>query len=91
MRVYITKYALTQGIWEADAEVCSNVSFDMIRAKIPSCFGLPYFHKGEWFLSLEEAVKRAEQLRQKKLLNLQSQIAKLEALTIKVIQKHEPV
>lgn len=34
MKVYITKYALSTGIIETDdAEICSNISGDMISSK----------------------------------------------------------
>lgn len=34
MKVYITKYALSTGIIETDdAEICSNISEDMISSK----------------------------------------------------------
>lgn len=58
-KVWITKYALTQGITEAtDVRVCSDVNENMIDAGRSR-----YFHKPDWHETREAAVERAEKMR----------------------------
>ena len=76
MKVWITKYALTQGIIETEAE---EVSDNMIR--VPGRFAA-YFH-GEgkdWHKTLESAKDRAEITRYKKIQTLFLQCEKLRKL-----------
>lgn len=75
MKVWITKYALTTGIIETDAEVCSE---DMIQIYKPF---KSYFHKNEWFIKKEDAIKRANSMKDKKIQALNKQIIKLNSLT----------
>jgi hypothetical protein len=78
MKAYITKYALTNGIFKTDGEINENY---------PSMFSLPgthhsFFNEGkEWHRTLEGAVARAEEMRVKKIASLKKQIAKLEKMT----------
>lgn len=74
MKVFITKYALTTGIFAADVEDCGN---GMVREAVR--FG-SFFHGKEWHLTREAAIKHAEVMRLKKVHSLNKQIAKLEAL-----------
>jgi hypothetical protein len=82
MKVWITKYALTAGITEIDAEVCSSVSDGMIR--VPKKEGShtydDYYHKPYWHETREEAVKRAESMRVKKIASLKNSLAKFEKM-----------
>ena len=78
MKVYITKYALTLGIEEREAEV-SKVSDKMVVFDTRG-YEQPV-HKPFWHLTKEEAVAHAKELRVKKLASLQKQAAKLEKLT----------
>lgn len=76
MKVYITKYALTKGIYEAEAEESNNFP-GMITTKDYS-----YFH-GEgkdWTRTKETAIVRAEEMRLKRIESLKKQIEKLEKL-----------
>lgn len=76
MKVYITKYALTKGIIETeDAEICYSISENMIRSKKYGCF-----HGNEWQLTKEEAILRAESMKEKKIQSLESQLEKLKGL-----------
>lgn len=78
MKVYITKYALTQGIYEAEAEECSGFN-GMI--KIDGEYPEYYHREGrDWCRTKEDAVKRAEEMREKRILSLKKQIEKLEKL-----------
>jgi hypothetical protein len=81
MKVWITKYALSAGIQEREAEV--NVdSKGMIGVAPPNRPGFytEYFYKPDWHTSKEEAHRRAEIMRLKKIVSLKNQIAKLEKL-----------
>lgn len=83
MKIWVTKYALTKGILEADdGEICEIVPKGMIRSK---CLGggHTYFHKPDWHESKEEADEQAEKMRLKKLESLKKQIKKLESLNFK--------
>lgn len=82
MKVWITKYALTSGIREAEA-VPTGVSLDMILVPARSDTRFPeHFHgQGrEWHMLKENAVARAEAMRTAKIASLRKQIAKLEKL-----------
>jgi len=79
MKVYITKYALTQGIYETEAEECGAEFKGMIRT------GKEYssYYHGEgkdWHRTREGAIKRAEEMRERKIQSLRKQIQKLENL-----------
>lgn len=76
MKVWITKYALTSGIIETEAEECGD---DMVRVH-NNTFCDSYYHKEgrEWHRTKESAVAKAEEMRKKKIASLQKQIKKLE-------------
>ncbi len=82
MKVWITKYALTRGIDESEAEICSSVSDEMI--KVLAIRGTltydNYFHKPYWYSSREAAVMHANAMRAAKLASLKKKISKLEKL-----------
>lgn len=82
IRVWITKYALTQGILQADdAEVCVDINPGMIR--VPSMGTSAMFH-GEgrqWHRTEASALKRAEQMRRDRIKSLERQIGKLKGMT----------
>lgn len=82
IKVYSTKYALTSGIrLHENAELSSQdgmISVGQCR----------YLH-GEgkdWHRTLNGAKARAEAMRRQKIESLRKQIAKLEAMTIKVVE-----
>lgn len=81
-KVFITKYALTQGIREEEAEI----SVFKYVSKEPEENARV---RGEWsgypigkeaFYTLEEAVKKAEEMRKRKIASLKKQIEKLEKM-----------
>lgn len=80
MKVWITKYALTAGITETDAEVCSSVSEGMIR--VPKKEGShtydDYYHKPYWHESRKEAVNQAESMRVRKIASLKKSLSKFQ-------------
>lgn len=75
-KIYVTKYALTSGISEHDAEISSGGDMASFREN-----GYPhYYHGDDFHLTLDEALKRAEEMRIKKLASLNKQIEKISAL-----------
>jgi hypothetical protein len=78
MKVYITKYALTRGIIdEKEVEICKNIP-NMVECR--EAFFHDYFHKPDWHETKEEAIKRAELMKNKKIESLKKQIQKLEKI-----------
>lgn len=78
MKVWITKYALTQGIVEAEAKKTSN---DSVSINIKDlAFPTNWFYKGDWHENKNDAIKKAEEMRQKKNASLKKQIEKLEEM-----------
>ena len=75
MQVFITKYALTNGIFEREAELCEA---KMVRCK--SLYSVEYYHGNDWYESFEDAKVQAELMRDKKITALERQIKKLEAM-----------
>jgi len=74
VRVWVSKYALTSGITEHDAEIVSE-RMCVVRDRYQPCY-----HKGQWHTSKAEAVARAEQMRKAKLAALRKAVARLEQL-----------
>lgn len=79
VEIYVTKYALTQGIKYIAAEYCGK---GMMVFK-PTHGLVQYFHwEGkDWHLTRADAIKRAALMREKKIAFLKKQIEKLEAMT----------
>lgn len=80
-KVFITKYALTQGIIEKETEITiykSPIEEPIECACIEEWPG--YTIGKEAFYTLEEAVKKAEEMRKKKIASLRKQIEKLEKM-----------
>lgn len=84
MKVWITKHALTQGIWEVDAAL-SGTSKNMIQVRRDKNDNHPwsamYYHKGEWHEKKEHALAHAEDMKERKLASLRKQIAKISKLS----------
>jgi len=79
MIAWISKYALTSGIFSVEAEVCST-SPTMIheqKAKMMSSF----YHKPHWHNTKEEAIVQAEKMRKKKVASLEKQLNKIRKMT----------
>ena len=78
MKVWISKYALSKGIYEREVkqgEIYPDTVY--INAWRES------FHGGEgkeWHKTREDAVRRAEEMRIKKIASLKKQIEKLEKM-----------
>jgi hypothetical protein len=76
MKVYITKHALTEGIYEIEAEKCEQP--DMISFKGPYCTS--YFFGKDWHKTRSDAVKRAYDMKETKIKSIKRQLQKIEAL-----------
>lgn len=72
--VWITQYALTQGIYEETVEMTSCSTMVGVPGTIQT------FHKPHWHLTKEDAIIRAEEMRIAKLKSLDKQMRKISAL-----------
>ena len=77
MKAWITKYALTDGIIEAEGE---PYGFEWVSASWDDGYRCGDFEQGEWFDTKERAIQKAEGMRQKKIASLKKQIEKLEEM-----------
>ena len=77
MKVWITKYALTDGIIEAEGESCG---LEWVSASWDNGYRCNDFEQGEWFDTKERAIQKAEEIRQKKIASLKKQIEELEGM-----------
>lgn len=86
-KVFITKYALTTGIKEIEADIIRSRFEDeeYVRDGLYS-----YFCIGEnAFTDKSEALKKAEEMKIRKIASLRKQIEKLEKLSFKVEEKQQ--
>ena len=77
MKVWITKYALTDGIIEGDASMCV---FDRATVDLKNSKYEIDFYGSDWHYDKESAIRQAEEMRQKKIGSLKKQIEKLEGM-----------
>lgn len=76
-KVFITKYAFTRGIIEADVEIITEKpKFCNLRENGYS----NYFHDSDFHYTKEDAVADFERRKQDKLLSLKKQLSKIEKL-----------
>lgn len=82
MKVWVTKYALTKGIFEVEIrKEPSTDGYVSFQRDGHSC--VDYFHGQEWWPDRERAVIRARVMRDAKLKRLRKEIIKLEAMEFK--------
>lgn len=77
-KAWITQYALTQGIFEIDAEDCFDISTRMI-ADVSVSYRRCH-HTPDWHRTRAEAVVRAIEMRNAKAASLKKQLARIEKL-----------
>jgi len=78
MLIYISKYALSEGILELQGK---DVGRGMAMIPPTDTAGFTtYYKRGEWHTTREEAVARAEDMCRRRIASLRRQIAKLEKL-----------
>lgn len=80
-KVFITKYALTSGISEINAEVKETPEHFKKRCYVRTNGLIQGFYNDDFHLTKEEALIDAEKKRKKKIESLKKQIEKLERLT----------
>lgn len=76
MKVFITKYALTSGIKEIEAEETTIPG--MIKDTGQRFTSMYHTEGKDWHRTIESAVKRAEDMRDRKIASLKKQLGKLE-------------
>lgn len=77
MKIYCTKYLFTDGITVAEAEIKG----DMAIVREGSDYPMFYHGEGkEWHKSRDGAVRRAEDMRIKKIQSLNKRIKKISAM-----------
>ena len=77
MKVWITKYALTQGIYETEVEDIGNGWFNEVTGARP---WTERYNKRDLCLTKESAIARAGEMRLKKIASLEKQIDKIKKL-----------
>lgn len=80
-KVFITKYALTKGIKEIEADIIRS-RFGNEEYVIDDSYS--YFLRKDAFTDKSEALKKAEEMKIRKIASLRKQIEKLEKLSFKV-------
>jgi len=75
MKAYITKYALTTGIEETGGEL--SPEYKLFKRTGPEWSWAPYYHKPDWHETREDAVKRANEMRDKAIKSAEKKLAKL--------------
>lgn len=82
MKVWITKYALTQGIEEIDSEMVRNFKIDNGHLSFyrDDNMLIESYLKKDWCREKGVAIMRAEEMRIRKIKNLEKQIKKLEEM-----------
>lgn len=79
--IYVTKYALTTGVFTSDA----SVSTDGKSAKFKDANGFNWYLYGNDFqLTKSEALERAEEMRTRKLQSLNKQVKKISLMEFEV-------
>ena len=82
MKVFITKYALSSGIFSVDAELAKSI--DMISYRREAGSFLEFAHKNEWHSCADKAIARAEEMRIAKLKSLDKQVKKVSAMVFEI-------
>jgi len=75
MRIYVTKHALTKGIFEIDAKI-----HDGYARQIPTNLDGLFLNRSEYATTYAEAVQQAEEKRIAKLQSLEKQMKKIGAI-----------
>lgn len=74
-RVWITKYALAEGIFSVEVDVGADDT--MISYRRPGDTLSSYAHGKDWHRTLDAAKLRADEMRTKKIANMKKQLKKL--------------
>jgi hypothetical protein len=80
---YVIKSALSRGIFKVNGVVGARSALDINTLEWIEGKHVRYAVDGEWFLSPDDAIKRANEIRDEKIESLRVEIAKLEAIEFK--------
>lgn len=83
-KIFVTKYALSTGIFSAEAECEGGSDMAVIRGDRVKGYFDQYLHKGDFYHDEESALRKAEEMRQKKIASLNKQLVKIEKLKFEV-------
>lgn len=72
--VWVTKYALTDGVQRVRVTASAIYAYSTDRYKIQ-------YGKGEWYTTRDGAVAKAEQMRTRKIESLHKQLKRLREMT----------
>ena len=75
LTAWISKYALTIGIFSVKAEDCRDGVIRDLTTSVPC-----YYHKSDWHMTREEAIKQGEKMRVKKIASIKKQLKKLDEM-----------
>lgn len=78
-KVYITKYALTRGILEIEAEIMKSY-WDKYPGYVKDEEGKIYYINKDAFTDEDEAILKAEEMRKERIISLYKQIDRLDKL-----------
>jgi len=86
--VFITKYALTEGIRQVDVECCEQ-NTDMKVCRSNGKWNTEYFHNEgrDWHKTFEGAKQKAEQMKENKIKSLKKSIDRINALSFDSLGK----
>jgi len=77
MKVWISKYALTKGIYQLEVDHMSDDEKSVYGRSWDECF---HGKNKEWHIEKESAIARAEDMKKKKIDSLRKKIEELESL-----------
>jgi hypothetical protein len=85
MKVWITRYALTKGIYQIEGKINERAQTyfqanERCQTNLQEVEFYTSYGKVDWHKTKEEAVVRAEEMRQKKIASLKKQIEKFEKM-----------
>lgn len=83
MKVWITKYALTAGVFIVDGTAHADSKTRMVSYTRVG-HHKEYAHGRQWHTSYADAADQVAEMKAAKIKSLQKQLAKLEAMTIEV-------
>ena len=87
--IWTTKYALTAGIVRTQAKISDRFAHVPPGSAGHQIDGFYHGEGREWCRTEAEALARAEQMRQDRIVSLHRQIAKLEKMTVRVIRGND--
>lgn len=92
MKIWVTKYALTQGIFDAEAEMCSSPGMVEIKPDPKASCRMSEFLHGEgkdWHRTEGGAVDRALEMAARKKKAMQNGLKALDATTTQLWKRRE--